>query len=387
MPNTQSQIPNSNAHLTELNTTSIILRTMLRLSHISITQFKNYSASQFDFAKKVIGVCGRNGMGKTNLLDAIYYSCITKSYFSSTDANNIQFERDGFRLEARFIKNDLVNNVVSILRGNTKKELSLNDVPYEKFSEHVGLIPVIMIAPDDISLIIAGSEVRRKYLDSLISQIDPEYLQHLMNYNKILQQRNGLLKNFYSQSDASTLLEVLSKQLLLPGCFIYERRKALLSELLPLVVKFYNKIADNHEIIQLDYVSQLREKPLERLLQESLQKDIMLQRTNTGIHKDDIVFFLDGHSFKSIASQGQRKSLLFSLKLAAYEIMKKTKGFAPLLLLDDVFEKLDDNRMKNLLQWVCNENSGQVFITDTHRERMEEAFALLNIEGEIVELL
>ena len=359
---------------------------MLRLSHIHITQFKNYNSSQFGFTEKVIGICGKNGMGKTNLLDAIYYCCLTKSYFSSTDAINIQFDQEGFRLEAAFYKDEIKNNVVSILRGNNKKELYLNEVPYEKFSEHIGLLPVIMIAPDDISLIIGGSEGRRKYLDSLISQVDAEYLQHLINYNKILQQRNGLLKNFYNYSDAQTLLEVLNKQLIPSAEFIFNKRKALLHELLELIIDFYNNISGNKETVTLEYVSQLHEKDLQSLLESTLQKDILLQRTSSGVHKDDIGFFLDGHVFKSTASQGQRKSLLFALKLAAYEMIRTTKGFAPLLLLDDVFEKLDDNRMKNLLQWVCRENTGQVFITDTHRDRLEEAFKLLEVEGQIVEL-
>lgn len=325
-------------------------------------------------------------MGKTNLLDAIYYCCLTKSYFSSADSINIQFDQNGFRLEAAFYRDGLKNNVISILRENNKKELSLNDVPYVKFSEHIGLLPVIMIAPDDISLIIGGSEGRRKYLDSLISQVDAEYLQHLINYNKILQQRNGLLKNFYNHTDARTLLEVLNKQLLLPAIFIFEKRKSLLAELLPLIINFYNNISGNKEIITLEYLSQLHEEDMGTLLNGSLEKDLALQRTSAGVHKDDIGFFLNGHVFKTTASQGQRKSLLFALKLGAYEIIKKSKGFSPLLLLDDVFEKLDDNRMKNLLQWVCIENAGQVFITDTHRERLEDAFKLLGVKGQIVEL-
>ena len=360
---------------------------MLTLNKIIITHFKNYDLSSFEFDQNVVGICGLNGRGKTNLLDAIYYCCFTKSYFSSTDALNINFDKDGFRLEALFKKQGIDQKVTCINRGNNKKELSLNDVPYEKFSKHIGLLPVVMIAPDDIELITGKSENRRKYIDTVLSQVDAGYLQQLIVYNKVLQQRNSLLKRMEDDRvNSMSVLEILNGQLIAPGVIIYEKRKAFLQQLIPLVQKFYHMIADNAEAIYLQYNSQLNETSFDILLKQNLQKDMMLQRSNAGIHKDDIVFELNGQVFKNIASQGQRKSLLFALKLAEFELLKTDKGFAPLLLLDDVFEKLDNKRMQQLLQWVCSENDGQVFITDTHRNRLEEAFDSLDVEFQIIAL-
>ena len=358
---------------------------MLTLNRIVITHFKNYESASFDFTKNVVGICGLNGKGKTNLLDAIYYTCFTKSYFSPTDALNIQFDKAGFRLETIFTRQQQRQQVICIYRAN-KKELYLNEVPYEKFSKHIGFFPVVLIAPDDIDLITGGSEGRRKYMDTVLSQVDAGYLQHLIVYNKILLQRNSLLKNFYNQHDAVALIEILDKQLVPPAKIIFEKRKIFLEQLIPLVVKFYNGIAANAESVNLIYQSQLHEQDMKQALQHFMQKDILLQRSSAGIHKDDIGFQLNGNVFKNTASQGQRKSLLFALKLAEYEIIKNIKGFSPLLLLDDVFEKLVDNRMKNLLHWVCNKNEGQVFITDTHRDRLEQAFTVLKVEGQIIEV-
>jgi DNA replication and repair protein RecF len=359
---------------------------MLKLHNISLTHFKNYEASDITFEQNVVGICGLNGKGKTNLLDAVYYCCFTKSYFSPTDNLNIRFDKQGFRLQAMFSRQEQQQEVICINRGGNKKELYLNDVPYEKFSKHIGFLPVVMIAPDDIGLITAGSEGRRKYIDTVMSQVDASYLQHLITYNKVLQQRNSLLKNFSSHGDATTLLEILDAQLIVPAKVIFEKRKIFLQQLVPLVVRFYHDIAANAETVTLQYTSQLQEQDMQSLLLQSRQKDLVLQRSNAGIHKDDIGFQLNGQVFKNIASQGQRKSLLFALKLAEYEVLKSNKGFSPLLLLDDVFEKLDDSRMKNLLHWVCNENEGQVFITDTHRGRLEQAFGLLDVQGQIIEL-
>ena len=378
---------------------------MLQVNKITITQYKNYDFATFDFAERVIGICGLNGKGKTNLLDAIYYCCFTKSYFTKTDGLNVQFDKDGFRLEAAssisskgggyeediskeqqlpVIRN---NEIICIYRGIGKKEFLLNDVPYTKLSEHIGKFPAVMVAPDDIELITGSSEERRRFIDTVISQMDAEYLSQLIQYNKVLQQRNSLLKRFAEQGKTDwPLLEVLDEQLIPPGNFIYSKRKNFTAALIPLVQQFYNQIANNNETVTLQYESQLNTGSFESVINDCRQKDFILQRTNGGIHKDDISMQLNGQSFKNTASQGQRKSLLFALKLAEFELLKNNKGFAPLLFLDDVFEKLDDNRMQQLLQWVCKNNTGQVFITDTHKERLEEAFQSLAVNYQVIEL-
>ncbi len=382
---------------------------MFRLSKITITQFKNYDFDSFSFTERIIGICGLNGRGKTNLLDAIYYLCFTKSYFTKTDGFNIRFNADGFRLEGTAPAQPVLaptgkdentrrnsedvqtvlnqDKIICIFRGVGKKELLLNDVPYIKFSEHIGKFPCVMIAPDDIEMIIGGSEERRRFMDTVISQINAAYLQQLIIYNKVLMQRNSLLKKFAEQGKTDwTLLEVLDDQLVQPGNYIFAKRKEFSLQLIPLVQQFYNKIANNNEVVSLQYESQLNDTEFFSVLNQYRQKDFILQRSNGGIHKDDIGIQLNGQVFKTTASQGQRKSLLFALKLAEFELLKINKGFTPLLLLDDVFEKLDEGRMQNLLNWVCNENNGQVFITDTHKERLELAFGGLQSKYQIIEL-
>jgi DNA replication and repair protein RecF len=359
------------------------LAAMPRLSKITITQFKNYAIESFNFTERVVGICGPNGRGKTNLLDAIYYLCFTKSYFTKTDTLNVQFSKEGFRLEALMGN----NKIVCIHRGTGKKEFYLDDVEYTKFSEHIGRFPAVMVAPDDVELITGGSEDRRRFIDTVLSQVDTAYLQQLIIYNKVLQQRNSLLKRFADTGNTDwSLLEVVDDQLIQPGNYIYQQRKKFTAELIPLVQQFYQQIANNDEQVTLHYESQLNEIDFYALLNQCRQKDFILQRSNGGIHKDDIRIQLNGQVFKSTASQGQRKSLLFSLKLAEFEILKKSKGFAPLLLLDDVFEKLDGNRMQQLLGWVCTQNDLQVFITDTHKDRLEAAFANLNTAYQVIEL-
>ena len=364
-----------------------ILQPMLYVKKIIITQFKNYAQSSFDCDQRVIGICGLNGKGKTNLLDAIYYCCFTKSYFSKTDALTVQFDKEGFRLEADLNKENEEQKIVCIYRGTGKKELLLNEIPYTKFSQHIGKFPAVMIAPDDIELITGNSDERRRFIDTVLSQVDSEYLHQLIQYNKILQQRNSLLKRFAEQGNVDfALLDVLDEQLAGPGNFIFEKRKTCCGQLIPLVQDFYKQIANNEEIVSLQYNSRLSEGSFNDLLRQSREKDLILQRSNTGIHRDDIEMQLNAQPFKTTASQGQRKSLLFALKLAEFELLKINKGYAPLLLLDDVFEKLDDNRMNKLLHWVCNENDGQVFITDTHRARLEDVFGELGVKFQIIEL-
>jgi len=366
---------------------------MFHLNKISLTQFKNYTTSSFEFNERVTGICGCNGKGKTNLLDAIYYLCFTKSYFSKSDLMNVEFNADGFRLEGDLTQTVFEDNsqenykVVSIFRGAGKKEVLVNDIAYEKFSSHIGKFPCVMVAPDDIEMITGGSEQRRRFIDTVLSQMDAGYLQQLIIYNKVLLQRNSLLKSFADKKNRDMqLLHVLDLQLMQPGEEIYKKRKVFLKKLIPLAKEFYLQIADNNEVVDLNYESQLNENTFEELLNKCRDRDIFSQRSTGGIHKDDLGSYLNTKPFKSVASQGQKKSMLFALKLAEFEMLKENKGFAPLLLLDDVFEKLDDLRIQNLLQWVCVNNVSQVFITDTHFERLKTSLDNFGFNSQIIEL-
>lgn len=360
---------------------------MLQVSSISILQFKNYSARSFSFTERVVGICGKNGVGKTNLLDAIHYLCFTKSYFTRLDANNVQQGKNGFRLEGNFILQDKPEKAVCVLRETGRKELSINDQAYEKFSQHIGRYPCVIIAPDDAELITGDSKERRTFLDSLLSQLDPDYLQQLIVYKKVTEQRNSLLKLFAETSTKDlSLLDVLDEQLVKPGGVIFNKRKEFLVSFLPIAKHLYQEIAQQPEDISLFYESDLLHASFAELLKASRQKDCLAQRSTVGVHKDDLEINFGKQLFKNIASQGQRKSLLFALKLAEMEVIRKEKHFAPLLLLDDVFEKLDEERISNLLRKVCMENEGQVFITDTNEERLTDHLEALSVNYQVIKL-
>ena len=361
-----------------------------QLNSISLLQFKNYPQASFTFNKRIVGICGDNGIGKTNLLDAVHYLCFTKSYFSKTDGQHVLNGAQGFRIAGKFETDLAANNpateVICILRETGKKEFLLDGIAYEKFAQHIGKFPCVFIAPDDVQIITGTSEERRRFIDSLLCQLDAYYLQQLMNYNKILQQRNGYLKSLLGAGADAHLLDVYDQQLTDHGNYVFEQRQLFMKKLVPLVHDFYNKIAGIAEEINLAYETALLQTPLKDLLLQNRNKDILLQRTSQGIHRDDLSLSLTDQPFKSIASQGQRKSLLFALKLAEFEILKENKGFPPVLLLDDVFEKLDEQRMHNLLNWVCVQNKGQVFITDTHKDRLVTALENLKEPYQVIEL-
>lgn len=360
---------------------------MLRLNSISLFQFKNYTNKVFEFSKNVIGICGKNGVGKTNILDAIHYLCFTKSYFSTTDAVNVHQGSKGFRLEGRLTKDEVEEIATCILRENNKKEFLINGNAYEKFSQHIGRYPCVVIAPDDAVLITGGSEERRGFLDSLLSQLNPEYLQKLIQYNRILQQRNSLLKSAAETGRLDeALLQILTEQLIVPGNYIFEQRSQFLVSFLPKVKRLYTEIAQKEENLSILYDSRLLETSFEELLSATQSKDRMLQRTTAGVHRDDIILQLNQQPFKNIASQGQRKSLLFALKLTELQVITQEKKVTPFLLLDDVFEKLDEERISNLLQKVCMENNGQVFITDTNHERLIKHLEALNADFDLISL-
>ncbi len=360
---------------------------MLVLQNIKVYQFKNYLQENFQFHENIIGICGNNGLGKTNLLDAIYYLSFTKSYFGKTDSSSVHKGLQGMRIEGDFLRNDYKENVVCIVRENNRKEMQRNGEDYKKFSSHIGLFPAVMIAPDDVELITGTSDVRRKYLDTLLSQLDAQYLQNLIDYNKVLQQRNSLLKATAERGYLDEqLLDILDQQLLPPGNYLYNSRQRFLKTFLPAVINRYHHIARSNEDLQLQYYSPLLSDDFASLLRTFRPKDLLLQRTTVGIHRDDLEITLTGDVFKNIASQGQRKSLLFALKLQEFEQLKLAKGFPPILLLDDVFEKLDEDRMHNLLQHVCIDNKSQVFITDTHKERLELSLQKLQVKYQLIEL-
>ena len=359
---------------------------MFYLQSILLTHFKNYNSRSFEFNERITCICGNNGTGKTSLLDAIHYLCFTKSYFTR-DANNVQEGQSGFRVEGNFVLRDKKEKAVCILRETGKKEFAVNETIYEKFSHHIGHYPCVVIAPADAELISGDSKTRRTFIDSLLSQVDAEYLQSLIVYTKLLLQRNSLLRSFAEtgQRDFS-LLDVLDEQMVKPGEQLFNKRKEFFISFLPLARHLYYDISKQPEDITLLYESELLQSGFLELLKATRQKDCFAQRTTSGIHRDDLEINFSKKLFRNIASQGQQKSLLFALKLAELEIFKKNKGFAPLLLLDDVFEKLDEDRIANLLRKVCIENDGQVFITDTNEERIREHLKNLSVSYQLISL-
>jgi DNA replication and repair protein RecF len=354
---------------------------MLSLKHISLLRYKNYLNGSFDFDRQIIGIHGNNGVGKTNLLDAIYYLSFTRSYFYRSDMQNVHQGQSGFRIEGEFDAGGREEKVVCILRETGKKEVMLNDEVYPRLSAHIGRFPAVIIAPDDARIITEGSDERRRFTDALLCQLDSRYLQHLIEYNRLLQQRNNLLR---ALADGVTtdkiLLDVYDAQLLVPGTYIFVRRQEFFRELLPAVQAIYRYIAGTDDGLGLSYQSDLMQASFAEILHKSRNRDILLQRTQCGIHRDDIELRLMDQSFKNIASQGQRKSLLFAMKLAEYDVLRAAKGFAPIMLLDDVFEKLDASRMHQLLERVCAPGNGQLFITDTHEDRIRGHLEKLGVD-------
>ncbi|MBK8492331.1 MAG: DNA replication/repair protein RecF [Saprospirales bacterium] len=342
------------------------------LSRLILTHFKNYSSQTVHFSEGVNGIVGPNGMGKTNLLDAVYYLCMSKSRFSVSDRLLIQHEADFFRLEGHFLREGKPEKVVAKVAKGRKKEIERDDAPYERISEHVGRYPVVMIAPDDIQLALEGSEERRRFIDNTLSQIDAQYLTQLIQYNHILRQRNAYLKQVaeWHQSPDESLLTTYDRQLLAPSDFLLEARKSFIARFIPIFQAHYGAISGNQEQVVCHLRSQLLERPLSEWLMDLREKDRLLQRTNAGIHKDDLEFLIDDYPVKQFASQGQLKSFVLAMKLAQYELLQHETGQYPILLLDDLFAKLDRHRVEHLMTWIVERSFGQVLISDTELDRL-----------------
>ncbi|MBS1782172.1 MAG: DNA replication/repair protein RecF [Bacteroidetes bacterium] len=352
---------------------------MTRIQKISLTQFKNYSSASFSFSERITCIVGANGTGKTNLLDAIYYLCYTKSYFSFLAQASVQHGTDGFRIEGTFIDNNEFETVICCKWRGGKKEIWANECLYEKLTDHIGKYAAVMIAPDDIELINEGSEIRRKWIDSILGQVDKLYLESILTYQRVLQQRNAWLKLHHQNPPSKSVeLEYYDAQLARFGTYIYLQRQEFLKEFLLLLERFYAQLCEEKEAVLMTYHSDLHQKAALAILQDNLYHDFRFQRTLRGIHKDELTFLIKGQEAKLYASQGQKKSLLFALKLAQHAYLRARFGFAPILLLDDIFEKLDQQRMNSLLDIIVDSNFGQVFMTDTHEQRIREAFGGLS---------
>lgn len=338
------------------------------LEKIVISDFRNIILQEVEFAPNVNCISGNNGEGKTNLLDAIYYLSMTKSAFSSSDKFTFRHGTDEFSLAGVYkMDNGLVSRFALKMTAKGEKKVKRDDKPYSRISEHVGVLPVVMVSPADISLVSESGDERRRFINSVLSQMDHEYLSALQQYNRLLLQRNRMLKEF--DVDRS-LLEVIDMRMSALSDPIHKARTNFIEELKPVVSEYYRILSGGSEQVGIEYDSDLFKAELDTLLASSFEKDRALKYTSCGIHRDDFVFTMNGHPIRRHGSQGQQKSFLVALKFAQYELMKRNYGFAPLLLLDDVFDKLDMNRISNLLQMVASKDFGQIFITDSNKVRM-----------------
>lgn len=341
------------------------------LKKISLVNFKNYSQADFSFSQKINCFIGSNGVGKTNLLDAIYYLSFTKSFLNNSDKQNVKHGENFFVVQGFYDLKKQPEEIYCAYKINQKKKIKRNNKEYERLSEHIGLLPLVVISPNDIKLIVEGSEERRKFIDSVISQYDKEYLHNLLRYNKTLLQRNTLLKDFNKKRFFdSTMLEIYDDQLILYGQKIHKKRCEFIKELEGIFQKYYEFISLGREKVCLNYQSQLHNTDLKKLLTDSLERDLFLLYTSKGIHRDDLELKLGDFLIKKIGSQGQQKTYLAALKMAQFDFLQQINRLKPLLLLDDIFDKFDSQRVAQIIKLVSDEQFGQIFITDTNENRL-----------------
>ena len=357
------------------------------VKNLKIINFKNHPEKSFDFSSEINCFVGNNGAGKTNILDALHYISMGKSFLGNSDFQNIKEDENFFSIESE-IEGEEKNDIIKILlQKEAKKIIKKNEKTYERMADHIGFLPSVMISPYDANLISDGGESRRKFLDAMISQTDSEYLFNLIQYQKTLQQRNALLKYFQKNRTFDIdSLEIYNEPITKFGTQIFKKRQLFVEAILPTIQHFYTIISKGNEKVTVIYESDLNEDNFENLLTKNLEKDRQLTYTSKGIHKDDLRFEMNGNLIKKFGSQGQQKSFLIALKLAQIKRIKEITNKNPILLLDDIFDKLDDNRVSQLIELVNEQNFGQIFITDTHKERTESVVKRINEESKIFEI-
>ena len=357
------------------------------LKELSLTNYKNFESLKFSFDTKIICFVGLNGVGKTNILDSIYHLSYTKSYFNPIPSQNIKHGETFFFISGKYMIHDKEENILVSLKKGDKKIIKRNNKLYKKFSDHIGKIPLVLISPDDRNLIIEGSETRRKFIDGIISQTDKEYLNNLIDYNKTLKQRNALLKMFYDNSDSiRKTIDIYDRQLSSDAQKIYDKRREFLNEFIPIFKSRYKELSNDKENVEIKHSSDISpDQNLYKLLKNSLEKDLRLQYTTKGIHKDDLNLSLDNFPIKKYGSQGQQKTFLIAMKLAQFDYLSKLDS-KPILLLDDIFDKLDDARVKQIINLVNQEKFNQIFISDTNKTRSENIIKKVNKSYKIFEI-
>ncbi len=339
------------------------------LQTLSILNYKNIAEAELAFSPKINCFIGDNGMGKTNLLDAIYFLSFCKSHSNPIDSQNILHEADFFMLTGKYTVNSTPEEIYCGMKRKQKKQFKRNKKEYERLSDHIGLLPLVMVSPDDAVLISEGSEERRKFIDGVISQFNHTYLQKLLQYNNALKQRNALLKVENVQDDS--LYEIWEEQMAELGEYIYTERAKFINEFTPVFQQFYAEISGGKEQISLQYQSQHENRNILQSLSATRDRDRILGYTTQGIHKDELEMLLDEFPMKRVGSQGQNKTYLISLKFAQYDFLKRTHKISPILLLDDIFDKLDAKRVQQIIRIVSGNLFGQIFISDTNREHLD----------------
>ena len=353
----------------------------MRLNSLSILNYKNIHEADLAFSPKINCFIGNNGMGKTNILDAIYFLSFCKSHSNSIDSQNIMHEAEFCLLQGKYSLGDKTEEIYCGMKHRQKKQFKRNKKEYEKLSDHIGLLPLVLVSPDDSALISEGSDERRKFVDGVISQYNKTYLNNLLQYNNALKQRNAILKMEVPVDHS--VLDLWEDQMVVYGTYIYEQRNKFIDEFVPIFQNFYSFISGGNEQISLTYQSQHQDRDIKERMVLTRERDFALGYSTQGIHKDELEMHLDGYPIKRVGSQGQNKTYLISLKLAQFDFLKRTHKLSPLLLLDDIFDKLDSLRVKKIVELVSDDTFGQIFITDTNREHLDLILRQLNQQASI----